>query len=88
MTPDPDQPAEQQVQIVQPQPIPVTTGVGSASLPDGSPLVAVSFASFTGQSVYFLDRDQAIEFASNIRRAAQTGPKLVAPPAGFQVPRT
>ena len=73
-------------QIVQPQPMPVTTMVGSVDLPTG-PAVVVRFASVNGESIYFLPRDAALEFAANVRAAAQTGPRLVAPPAGFQVPR-
>ena len=81
-----DEQLPQEPQIVQPQPVPVTTMVGSVDLPTG-PAVALQFHSPTGVSIYFLPRDAALEFASNVRAAAQTGPRLVAAPAGFQVPR-
>jgi hypothetical protein len=82
----PDESNPQEPEIVGPSPAPVTTMVGSADGPTG-PLVVVQFASVTGMSVYFLPGDVALQFASNIRSAAQTGPKLVTAPPGFVVPR-
>ncbi len=79
-------PPANEPQIVGPQPVPVTTMVGNADGPMG-PLVVLRFSSYTGDSVYFLPRDVALEFASNVRKAANTGPKLLAAPAGFVVPR-
>jgi hypothetical protein len=81
-----DEAQPQEPQIVQPQPMPVTTMVGTADTTNG-PVVVLKFASVNGEMTYFLPNEVALELAGNIADAAQPGPRLVAAPPGFVVPR-
>jgi hypothetical protein len=89
MTQGEQQPVEQEVEVG-PAPVPVSANAQAIPLPDGTPAVMVSFTSYNGVGVYFLPRDGALEFASMIRKAAQTGPQGIVVPkgaGGLVVPR-
>lgn len=76
---------EPQQQVVPPQPVPVTVNVQAVDLPQG-PSVVLQLASVNGVGVYFLSRDAALEVASAIKKAAQTGSKLTVAKSPLIVP--
>ena len=71
---------------VPPMPVPVTVAVGGAQTPIGM-MTVLRIDSPTGMHVSFLQRDQALELASMLRKQAQTGSRLVVPESDLQVPR-
>lgn len=73
----PEQP-ETAPQSVPPMPVPVTVAVGGAQTPMGM-MTVLRIDSPTGMHVSFLQRDQALELASMLKRQAQTGSRLVVP---------
>lgn len=54
---------------------------------EGQPIVLLTVETPATRQRLVLSRDQALEMASMLRKQAQTGPQIVAAPAGLIIPR-
>jgi hypothetical protein len=71
----------QQPQTVQPSPVPATWQTSTVPVPGGGQVMVIVIASPTGQAVYFLDPDEALIVANQIRNTArQAKSGLILPP--------
>lgn len=62
---------------MQPQPTLTEYGVGTAEGPNGEKFLVLTFATFSGQNVYFFDKAAAKMFAVKIEEQAETISDLV-----------
>lgn len=65
-----------QPQVVQPQPCPITIQLAGSQTPDGKKFVILIVHHMTGQSVYHLGADEAVQIGQAIidaARVAKTG---------------
>jgi hypothetical protein len=74
-------------QFANPVVLPVRYSVDPLPGPDGQPVVLIAMMTPAGSQRLVMSRDDALTFASKIRKACQTGPQLVKPPSGLVVPR-
>lgn len=61
---------ESQIPIVQPQPIPFSLSIDEVDI-QGKKFIALSFFSFSGQAVYFLDLEHAASVAKLIQNTVR-----------------
>lgn len=55
---------------MQPQPTPTEYGIGFAEDPNGEKFIILTFATFSGQQVYFFDKAAAQAFAVKLKEQA------------------
>lgn len=74
-------------------PMPCSWNVQAAKASDGSPVIVIPLYTPSGALFISLPRDDALLFASQVRKAAQTGPaedtpgeELITPTTGLIVP--
>lgn len=70
-----------------PVPLPVRFGTENVAMADGTPAVVFELITPAGSSKVMLSRADALAISSHLKKAAQTGPQLVAAPAGLVIPR-
>jgi hypothetical protein len=77
----------EQPPVVQPQPVPMSFGVGVVQDPLGNKLIVLQLQHPMGSTVLFFDLESAASLAGQVRAAVkQAGTSLILPAAGLAMP--